>query len=67
MGPSDGKLAVDDIIIAMNGQTIKNNDDLASYLEENTIPGDNIVLTVERANLQIPINITLGQRPVAAS
>ena len=32
-GPSAGKLAVDDIIIAMNGQTIKNNDDLASYLE----------------------------------
>ncbi len=32
-GPSAGKLAVDDIIIAMNGQTIKNNDDLASYLK----------------------------------
>ena len=66
LGPSNGKLAVNDIIIAMNGQTIKNNDDLASYLEENTIPGDNLVLTVERANSQIPITITLGTRPAAA-
>ena len=65
LGPSNGKLAVNDIIIAMNGQTIKNNDDLASYLEENTIPGDNLVLTVERANSQIPITITLGTRPPA--
>jgi S1-C subfamily serine protease len=67
LGPSNGKLAVNDIIIAMNGQTIKNNDDLASYLEENTIPGDNLVLTVERANSQIPITITLGTRPAAAT
>ena len=43
-------------------QTIKNNDDLAIYLEENTIPGDKLVLTVERAKEQIPITITLGTR-----
>ena len=66
LGPSDGKLAVNDIIIAMNGQIIKNNDDLASYLEENTIPGDNLVLTVERSKEQIPITITLGTRPAAS-
>jgi S1-C subfamily serine protease len=65
-GPSNGKLAVNDIIIAMNGQTIKNNDDLASYLEESTIPGENLVLTVERAKEQIPITITLGTRPSAS-
>jgi S1-C subfamily serine protease len=65
LGPSNGKLAVNDIIIAMNGQIIKNNDDLASYLEEKTIPGDNLVLTVERSNSQIPITITLGTRPAA--
>jgi len=64
-GPSAGKLAVNDIIIAMNGQTIKNNDDLASYLEEHTIPGDNLVLTVVRGQSQIPITITLGTRPPA--
>jgi serine protease Do len=65
-GPSAGKLAVDDIIIAMNGQTIKNNDDLASYLEEHTMPGDNLVLTVVRGHSQIPVTITLGTRPSAA-
>ena len=43
-GPSDGKLKVNDIIIALNNQTITNNDDLASYLEENTLPGDNLVI-----------------------
>jgi S1-C subfamily serine protease len=62
-GPSDGKLNVNDIIIAMNGQTIKNNDDLASYLEQNTLPGDNIALTVIRANTQIDVTVTLGTRP----
>jgi serine protease Do len=64
-GPSAGKLAVDDIIIAMNGQTIKSNDDLASYLEEHTIPGDTLVLTVVRGQSQIPITMTLGTRPAA--
>jgi S1-C subfamily serine protease len=65
-GPSAGKLAVNDIIIAMNDQTIKNNDDLASYLEAYTMPGDNLVLTVVREHSQIPITITLGARPAAA-
>jgi serine protease Do len=62
-GPSDGKLTVDDIIIAMNNQTIKNNDDLASYLEEKTLPGNNIDLTVVRNNSEITVTITLGTRP----
>ena len=65
-GPSAGKLAVNDIIIAMNDQTIKNNDDLASYLEAYTMPGDNLVLTVVREHSQIPITIMLGTRPAAA-
>jgi S1-C subfamily serine protease len=64
-GPSDGKLNVGDIIIALNHQTIKNNDDLASYLEENTLPGDNLVLTVVRGNSQIDVTVILGTRPAA--
>ena len=40
-GPSDGKLQVGDIIIALNGHTVRNNDDLASYLDANTLPGNN--------------------------
>src|SRR3989304_3852203 len=63
-GPSDGKLRVDDIIIAMNETSIRNNDDLASYLEEKTMPRQTIVLTVVRGSSTIPVSVTLGTRPV---
>lgn len=62
-GPSDGKLQVGDIIIAMNGHIIKNNDDLASYLEENTLPGDSLTLTVARDSQNIDITVVLAARP----
>ena len=62
-GPSDGKLKVNDIIIALNNQTITNGDDLASYLEENTLPGDNLVITVIRGTSQIQVTVVLGARP----
>ena len=62
-GPSDGKLKVNDIIIAFNNQTITNGDDLASYLEENTLPGDNLVMTVIRGTSQIQVTVVLGARP----
>jgi S1-C subfamily serine protease len=62
-GPSSGKLNVDDIIIALNNQTIRNNDDLASYLEEHTLPGDSLVITVFRGNSQIDVTVILGARP----
>jgi S1-C subfamily serine protease len=62
-GPSDGKLNVGDIIIAMGNQTIRNNDDLASYLEENTLPGYSLVLTVVRNNQQVDVTLVLGTRP----
>jgi S1-C subfamily serine protease len=63
-GPADGKLKGGDILIALNGTTIRNNDDLASYLEGKTLPGDLIVLTIVRDNLQTSVNITLGTRPM---
>jgi len=62
-GPSAGKLQVNDIIIALNGQTIRNNDDLASYLEQNTLPGDTITVTVMRGNVETQVDVTLGVRP----
>ena len=66
-GPSDGKLTVDDIIIAMDNQTIRNNDDLASYLEEYTQPGDILGLMVIRNNTPVSVELTLGTRPAASS
>ena len=62
-GPSDGRLQVDDIIIAMNGTLIKNNDDLASYLEEKTLPTEHLVLTVVRGNSMVDVDVILGTRP----
>jgi S1-C subfamily serine protease len=62
-GPSDGKLQVDDIIIAMNDNLIRNNDDLASYLEENTLPNQNLVITVVRGGSTVDATIVLGTRP----
>ena len=56
-----------DIIIAVNGTKIKNGDDLASYLEENTCPGDTVVLTIIRklnnSFQQMEVSVTLGKRP----
>jgi S1-C subfamily serine protease len=62
-GPSDGQLHVGDIIVALNNQTIRNNDDLASYLEEHTLPGDHLVLTVYRGSAQTQVTVILGSRP----
>ena len=62
-GPSDGALNVDDIIIAFNGTPIRNNDDLASYLEEKTLPGQRMVLTVVRGSSTVDVNVVLGTRP----
>ncbi len=62
-GPSDKKLKVNDIIIAMNGTFIRNGDDLASYLEEKTQPGDSLILSVVRASSTSEVAVTLGRRP----
>jgi S1-C subfamily serine protease len=66
-GPCDGKLRVGDIIIALNNQTIRNNDDLASYLEENTLPDNNLFLTVIRGTGQVNVTVVLGTRPPPSS
>lgn len=62
-GPSAGKLQVNDIIIALNGQTIRHNDDLASFLEQHTLPGDTVTVTFMRGNTEMNVDVTLGVRP----
>jgi S1-C subfamily serine protease len=59
----DAGILKDDIIIALNESRIRNGDDLATYLEENTQPGETLVVTVERGTLQKHIRVTLGTRP----
>ncbi|MCX8153490.1 MAG: trypsin-like peptidase domain-containing protein [Candidatus Bathyarchaeota archaeon] len=62
-GPSDGKLKVNDIIIALNRTRIRNNDDLASYLAENTLPGQLLTITVVRGGATVNVDVILGRRP----
>jgi len=52
-----------DVIIAMNRTRIINGDNLSSYLEENTLPGDVIILKIVRGSLTPEIPLTLGTRP----
>lgn len=56
-----------DIIIAINGSRIRNSDDLSTYLQESTTPGQTINLTVIRNNQSITISLTLGTRPAPSS
>jgi S1-C subfamily serine protease len=65
-GPSDGKLKLDDIAVALNGTTIRNNDDLASYLEERTLPNESLTITVYRSNQLVDMSVVLGTRPAPA-
>lgn len=66
-GPSDGKLSVNDIIIGLNGTLVRNNDDLASFLEEKTLPTESLVITVMRNNEKTDVMIVLGTRPTPIS
>ena len=52
-----------DIIIAINGARIRNGDDLSTYLEENTLPGQTVSLTIVRNNQTMNISVVLGARP----
>lgn len=59
----DSEVKVNDIIIAMNDTTIKNSDDLASYLEENTLPEQTVILSVSRGGQTLELPVVLGSRP----
>lgn len=53
-----------DVITAINGQPVKNMDDLLSYIMENTKPGDTVKLDVIRPDgKKETVNLTLGVRP----
>jgi len=54
---------VNDIIVGINGTSIRNGDDMASYLEEYTLPGQTVILNVRRGSQTRDIPVTLGSRP----
>ncbi len=63
-GPAQNAgVKVDDIIVGINGTTLKNGDEMSSYLEENTLPNEQATLNIRRGNETLNLVITLGKRP----
>jgi S1-C subfamily serine protease len=56
-----------DIIIAIDGTRITGIDDLSAYLEEYTLPGQTIDLTIVRDNETIFLPLELGSRPTTST
>jgi S1-C subfamily serine protease len=54
-----------DIIIAFNGVRIRGIDDLSSFLEENTLPGQTITATIVRNNETMTVSLNVGTRAAA--
>ncbi|MGQ9759082.1 MAG: S1C family serine protease [Candidatus Methanomethylicaceae archaeon] len=52
-----------DLILAVDGQDIKTMDDLLSYLERSTVPGQTVNFKVVRENQTINVPIIIGIRP----
>jgi S1-C subfamily serine protease len=53
-----------DILIAIDDNKVTNGDYLISYLEEHTIPGQIVNLTIIRDNLELNVPVELGRRPI---
>ena len=54
-----------DIIIAINNARIRGIDDLSTYLEEKTLPGQTITVTIVRDGATTNVTLTVGTRPAA--
>jgi S1-C subfamily serine protease len=52
-----------DIVVAVDGVRIVNIDELLSYIESSTLPGQTINLTIVRDNQTITVPLVLGTRP----
>lgn len=57
----DNVIVGGDIIIAINGQRIANTDDLLSYLEQHTLPGQSVSFTVIRNGSEQNVSVTIGK------
>lgn len=52
-----------DVIVGVDGDNIREFEQLVSYLEANTVPGDNVVLDVVRNGTDVELNAIMGERP----
>ncbi len=63
-GPADkADVQADDILIGINSKRIRNSDEMSSYLEENTLPGETVMLNITRGDKTIQLALVLGKRP----
>lgn len=63
-GPaSNAGIQVGDIIVGINGTTIRNMDEMSSYLEEYTLPAETVILDISRNNETTELAVVLGTRP----
>ncbi len=58
-----GLLAGGDLLIAIDGQIIRQFDDMLSYLFKHTEAGQDVVLTLIRDNEEMNVTLTIGARP----
>ena len=52
-----------DIMVSINGKRVSNNDDLATYLEENETAGTKVELGLLRSGTLTNVSLVLGARP----
>jgi S1-C subfamily serine protease len=58
-----GKKHGGDIIVGLNGERITEFEQLVSYLERNTAPGDKVVLMILRNGTELQLDAVMGERP----
>ena len=52
-----------DIIVAIDGYTLRDFDDLIAYLVRETEVGQEVILTIIRGEAELQVPVTLGERP----
>lgn len=62
-GPADGKLRVNDIIVGVNQTRITSSDGLAGFLADKTLPGDTVIIEIQRNGQTQNVEVILGSRP----
>lgn len=63
-GPADSAgVQVNDIIVGINGTGIINGDQMSSYLEEHTLPGEKVIMNLIRNDQPLNLQLVLAGRP----
>ncbi|QIO24034.1 S1C family serine protease [Haloarcula sp. JP-L23] len=56
-----------DVVVGVDGQTVRSTEELTSYLLTEADPGDTVEVTVRRDGAEFTDSVTLGERPVPGS